>query len=157
MAMIGSRTMRMATCALAIAAMPAMGFAAAQTSPATGTAGQDAQPDKQLAADLFLAMNREFASQPATATVEDLEAALMFVIQQSDYTLDTINLALDKLAAAHPRDKVLLQAIENVRRALARGVKRGTAALGSGVGFGSGGGFGAPVVAIGGGGSNYGQ
>lgn len=137
--------------ALAIAALGS-GAVFAQALPET--AEQPAAAP--TAADLAQIMGSEVAQVPiATATVEDYEAALAFVISQAEYPVDLLNAALDLLSAANPDNDKLQQAISNVRKTL--GQRAGTGSIaGAGGGLAGSNSFQIPAISIGGGSSNYG-
>ncbi|MFD1107089.1 hypothetical protein [Sphingobium olei] len=114
-----------------------------------GTAASDAAAAAQLAA----AIRAELSQQPGTASAEDLEAIIVFVVNQGDYSDEVIDSALNQVAAG--ADQRLSTAVENARAALLKKGRRGTGAtIGPAIGgFGS---FTSPGVAPGGG-SNYQQ
>jgi len=132
---------------IAVSAQPSM---AVVETPGTQTPGTD--PADTLAS----AINIEVSKLPATASVEDIEAAIVFALSQGDYSAESIGGALDRVAAADVSDNEK-QAIANVRLALfKKKLNRGTGAIGNGGGdtFGTSG-FSAPIVSIGGGTSTY--
>lgn len=114
-----------------------------------GTAASEAAE----AARLATAINAELAQQPGTASPEDLEAIIVFVVNQGDYSDPVIDAALNQVASG--ADQRLATAVENARTALLKKRRRGTGAtIGPAIGgFGS---FTSPGVAPGGG-SNYQQ
>lgn len=119
----------------------------------------DAQ--RAVSAQLASLINTETARLAPTATAEDYEAAIIFVLGQGDNRLPVMLEALDQVAAQPNLSPVMRQGLANARIALLRRFQRGTAALREGVGFGfggTGGGFGGAIIGIGGGGgSNYGS
>jgi hypothetical protein len=101
---------------------------------------------------LVSAFTTEIGSLNSRAGSEDIEAGLFYVISQANMPLSTTLAALDQLEARAGGNAALRQAIGNVRAALRRRIRRGTAAFG-GVGFGSA--FSGPIGTGGGGSSNY--
>lgn len=151
----------------AIALLAALGIAQAWaqqsatppgSSAATGAAITDPAQIQAIAARLAAAVSTEIARMPTTSTVEDYEAAMIFILGQGDYPLDAMLGALDIYEAQGNHSPVIIQAIANARETLRRRFRRGTAALQQGgglgnVGFGA---FGGAIVGVGGGGgSNY--
>ncbi|BBD99703.1 hypothetical protein SAMIE_1032040 [Sphingobium amiense] len=124
----------------------------------TGAAITDPAEIQAIAARLAAAISTEIARMPTTSTVEDYEAAMIFILGQGDYPLDAMLGALDIYEAQGNHSPVIMQAIVNARETIKRRFRRGTAALQQGgglgnVGFGA---FGGAIVGVGGGGgSNY--
>lgn len=147
---------------VALAAAPSL---ALQTGGSVSTSNADygnvdGTADKAAAGKLAAAIRSELAKQPPSASPEDLEGIIVFVVSQGVYSDASIDGALNAVSAGASDN--LLKAIDNVRLALLKKkLKRGTAAIGnggfgSGAGTGSGGGFTSPGVSTGGGGSsNY--
>lgn len=130
----------------------------ATTGAPAGAAITDPAQIQAIAARLAASISTEVARMPTTSTVEDYEAAMIFILGQGDYPLDAMLGALDIYQAQGNHSPVILQAIANTRETLRRRFRRGTAALQQGgglgnVGFGA---FGGAIVGVGGGGgSNY--
>ncbi|MET1755177.1 hypothetical protein ABVV53_06880 [Novosphingobium sp. RD2P27] len=116
-----------------------------------------------IAVRLAAAINAEIARMPADSSVEDYEAAMIFILVQDENPLDSMLVALDIVEARPNLSPVVKQAIDNVRAILLRRFRRGTSALLQGGGFSNAGfgAFGGAIVGIGGGGggggSNYTQ
>lgn len=127
----------------------------AQTDPVQ-TGG--AQPsDVQLAMELAARIKAEISTKPETVSVEDLEAIIVFIAGQGNYSDVVIASALDQVeVGASPR---LIQATENARQTLLKRKRRGTGTIGQGFGgfsnFNPGGGGGNPGGENPGGGSGY--
>lgn len=112
----------------------------------------------QPAVLLTSAIRSEIKGREVTGAPADLEALIVFVISQGDNSDAVISNALDMLSV-NASDNLRI-AIGNVRLALLRGNKRGTAAIvnlfgGSGSAGSGGGEFTAPGISTGGGSSNY--
>lgn len=112
------------------------------------------------------AINAEIMRMPPASSVEDYEAAMIFILAQAENPLDAMLRALDLVEARPDLSPTVKQAIVNVRAILLRRFRRGTSALLQGGGFGNSGfgAFGGAIVGIsggagggGGGGSNYAQ
>jgi hypothetical protein len=119
--------------------------------PAKPAVAADGRP----VAILTAAFMAEIGTLPATASSEDLEAGLVFVVSQSEQPLPILLDALDRLEMSPGASPALKEAVRNVREALlCRRLRRGTASIG-GAGLSA---FSAPVGGGGGGGgggSNY--
>ena len=120
-------------------------------------------PSTQLASvepanAVFGAFRTELSALPDTASSEDIEASLVFVLSQSNVNDQIALEALDRLGGAATGRLQLMRAIANVRESLLnRRFRRGTAALSNG-GFAVASGFSTPVTVMGGGlTSNYAQ
>jgi hypothetical protein len=146
-----ARTVAVAACSVLLLA--------ASSSIAIGrmaVAGQAIDP--QVAAQVTMLtgeINAEVKRQPATASVETFEAAILFVVDQSAQPVNVVCSALDnaKMEPGTPNNARI--AMDNVCRTIRR--RSGTGALGgtgAGAGFGAAS-FGIPSIAVGGGGSNY--
>lgn len=88
-----------------------------------------------------------------TASVEDIEAALMFRVSQSGVGNEDAIIALNRVRGLPDNTENVIKAIDNVIAALRKGKRLGTGAIGGGNGndaF-----FASPAAAIGGGGANY--
>lgn len=141
---------RLALAAMAILAVPGLYIVGASVVSAQIGASQDTS-DISQASTLVQAINGETSRLPAdTASIEDYEAAIMFAINQQDYSLEVILAALDIVERTPGIPNAERIAIDNVRRSLANR-RRGTGALGDGVGDA----FSTPSVGIGGGSTNY--
>lgn len=115
-----------------------------------------------IAVRLAAAINAEIARMPADSSVEDYEAAMIFILAQEENPLESMLAALDIVEARPNLSPVVKQAIVNVRATLLRRFRRGTSALLQGGGFSNAGfgAFGGAIVGItggGGGGSDYTQ
>ena len=101
-------------------------------------------------------MRAELVNVARDASVEDVEASLVFVISQRDYQMPVVSMALEQLRGAKDLPVNLAQAITNVRLALLRNKARGTGAINSnfmtGGGSITGGAVFSPVFGPGGGG-----
>ncbi|WP_336966218.1 hypothetical protein [Sphingobium aquiterrae] len=147
--------MRKASFALAFTLLVPGAFLAAQDS--TGTPGATAPVDNTaLIAALVSTLRSELSRFTPESTVEDVEASIIFVLNQQEYDDAVVNAAFDQVVATPGTPDNVKQAIENIRRRLGR-LARGTGALGGGDGSFSGVGFSGPVIGVGGGGSNYSQ
>ena len=105
---------------------------------------------------LTAAIRAEIGDRATTATTEDLEGYIMFVVSQREYSASVINSALDTLETG--ADGNLKQAVSNVRLALLRKkVNRGTAAIANSGGVFGTNGFSTPSLNLGSGSSNYTQ
>lgn len=112
-------------------------------------------PDEPLDADALVGYIRaEVGALPATASVEDLEASVIFVLSQKNARANIVNVALDSIETDKTSSPALKQAVANIRLAmLKKKLKIGTGALPGGGGFGSDGTF---YPSVGSGGSaNY--
>jgi len=150
---------KLAVPVLAVLAVTSSAYAigAAQESHEVDV-GAVAIADAEQAGKIAAAMQLDLSKLAPAASVEDMEAAMLFVLSQGEYSLETMEAALDIVAAGPNVTPTLHKAIENVRIALRRRFRRGTAAIPGGGGDGLGGsGFSAPVINIGGGGANYGS
>jgi hypothetical protein len=129
-----------------------------QDAQDTEVQGEVAAPDIEQAGKIAATLQSDLSKLATTASVEDMEAAMLFVLSQGEYSLETMEAALDIVGAGPNATPTLKEAIANVRLALRRRFRRGTAAIPGGGGDGLGGsGFSAPVINIGGGGANYGS
>ena len=100
---------------------------------------------------LAAAIKTELAKQPATASAEELEAVIVFVVSQGAYTDDAISAALNEVGAGATGN--LATAVANARVALLKKKRRGTGAITGGGGSSA---FSSPGGGGGGGGnSNY--
>lgn len=131
------------------------------TSGAYAFAQQDTQAevpmvpsavDTEQAAKIASAIQLDLSKLAPAATVEDLEASIFFVLSQGEYSLETMEAALDIVEAGPNVTPTLHKAIDNVRLALRRRFRRGTAAIPGGTGD-----IAPPSIVVGGGGSNYGS
>jgi hypothetical protein len=132
---------------------------AVMAQEAGGSSIASAAGDAAVVQSLAAAMANETSVMPESTTAEDYEAALMFVVSQQEYPVETAEQALNILEGNSAGNPALLLAIGRVRDALRkRNFKRGTAALagGNNGGFGSSN-FSFPSIGSGGGTSNYGQ
>lgn len=146
---------RKAGFALAFTLLVPGAFLAAQDS--AGTPGASASIDNAaLISALTSTLRSELSRFTPETAVEDVEAAVIFVLNQQEYDDVVVNAAFDQIVAAPGTPDNVKQAIENVRRRLGR-LARGTGALGGGDGSFGAVGFSGPVIGVGGGGSNYGQ
>lgn len=122
------------------------------TAPAAAQqAGQFAEAIANLAAQF----RAEIARIPKTSAIEEYEAAILFLADQSGQPVNVVCAAMDevKLDATTPNNA--RAAMTNVCRSIRN--RRGTGAIGnSGPGFGAPS-FSAPVVSLGGGSSTYSQ
>ncbi len=126
---------------------------------AIGTPSVAAANDGAAAKVLAASLSTETNVMANSTTAEDYEAALMFVVSQQDYPIETAEQALTILEGDSAGNSALLIAIGRVRDALRkRKFNRGTAAIagGNNSGFGSSN-FSFPSIGSGGGTSNYGQ
>lgn len=141
---------------LALLVLTSSAFAVAQLETQTEVPVVPGNVDTEQAAKIASSMQLDLSKLAPTATIEDMEASMFFVLSQGQYSLETMEAALDVVEAGPNVTPTLHKAIENVRLALRRRFRRGTAAIPSGGGDGLGGsGFSAPVINIGGGGANY--
>lgn len=99
---------------------------------------------------LATAIKSELAKQPATASAEDLEAVIVYVVSQGAYTDSAISAALDEVGAGATGN--LVTAVANARNALLKKKRRGTGAVSGGGGSSA---FSSPGSAGGGGTTNY--
>lgn len=90
------------------------------------------QGDAQAAMQLAATIKAELAKQPAAASVEDLEAVIVFVAGQGNYSDAVIASALDQVAAG--AGPTTAQAVQNARSALLKKKGRGTGSIGFGFG-----------------------
>ena len=133
--------------------------APADSDNSSSAGAPTAVPDSHaVAAKLAGEISAELAGLPAGATSEDLEAFIVFRLDQGNYSPEVIDQTLTLLGASDASTS-LGPVIDNVRLALLKRKKRGTAALintGGGAGFS---GFTSSVSLGGGGagGSNYGS
>ena len=141
---------------LAVLAMTTSSFALVAPQEAE-VAAAPAPVDPEQVGMIAAALQADLSKLAPTASVEDMEASMMFVLGQGEYSLETMEAALDVMEAGPNVTPTLKKAIANVRLALRRKFRRGTAAIPGGAGDGGGSGFSAPVIAIGGGGANYGN
>ena len=148
-------TVRKAAFALAFTLLVPGAFLAAQDSAGTPDAAAPVDTAAQISA-LTSTLRSELSRFTPESTVEDVEAAVIFVMNQQEYGDAVVNAAFDQIVATPGTPDNVKQAIENVRRRLGR-LARGTGALGGGDGSFSGVGFSGPVIGVGGGGSNYTQ
>lgn len=113
--------------------------------------------DQEEGAELATRLRSELSAIAGTPSAEDLEASLIFVIGQKRYSDKTIEYALSLLSTNEAGNATLQQAVRNVRFALARGLRPGTAAIDGDMGFN----FSMPFTGLAGGGSggaaNYGS
>lgn len=114
-----------------------------------------AAQDPEQIAKIAAALQSDLSKLAPTASVEDTEAAILFVLSQGEYSLEAMEAALDVVEAGPGMTPTVKEAIKNVRLALRRRFRRGTAAIPGGTG--DQGGFSSPSVVIGGGGANYGS
>ncbi|MET0241522.1 MAG: hypothetical protein ABW184_16645 [Sphingobium sp.] len=132
-----------------ICAAPALSRSAYFAQADSGS-GQSALTETDIASRLAMAIKLEISRQPATASAQDLEAVIVYIVNQGDYSDTTISSALDQVAAG--ASATVQEAVMNARRALLGKKRRGTGSFGAGNGgFGA---FGAPGAPPGGG-SNY--
>lgn len=108
------------------------------------------QSDIQLTMELAARVKAEVATKPATISVEDLEAIIVFILSQGDYSDAVIANTLSQVEVG--ASVKLREATANARQTLLKRKKRGTGSIGSA--FGGFGAFSPPGVAPGGG-SNY--
>ena len=99
---------------------------------------------------LATAIKSELAKQPTTASAEDLEAVIVYVVSQGTYTDSAISEALDEVGAGATGN--LAAAVVNARNALLKKKRRGTGAVSGGGGSSA---FSSPGSAGGGGSTNY--
>ncbi|WP_189338536.1 hypothetical protein [Sphingobium sp. SCG-1] len=150
------RTLGYAAPLLALLAAAGASYAVVDAQPET-QAAVPAQ-DPQQVAKIAAAIQSDLSQLAPTASVEDTEAAILFVLSQGEYSLEAMEAALDVVEAGPGMTPTIKEAIANVRLALRRKFRRGTAAIPGGGGDGLGGsGFSAPAISVGGGGANYGS
>lgn len=97
----------------------------------------------------------EVTRLPATSTVQEYEAAILFLVDQSSEPGTSVCAAFDLLYPDTSIPGNAKQAMRNVCRSVGR--RRGTGAVPVGAGGFGPAGFSAPVIGPGGGGSNYSQ
>jgi hypothetical protein len=158
------RTVYRKPIAIGIAAAVALGapvIALGSTSPGVPALTDANDPAKAIEA-LANRIWGEVGALPQTASTEDLEASVMFVLSQEDASGEVINSALSSVSASDQATPNLKQAIANIRLALLKKKKLrvGTGAIGTGSGsVGSGGSgirfYSTPIVSVGGGSANY--
>jgi hypothetical protein len=98
----------------------------------------------------------EIVNLPQSASTEDYEASIIFVLSQENPEREVMDAALDCVEAPKTTTAALKKAITNIRLAmLKKKLKIGTAALGGGGGGLGIDGFPVPLVSVGGGTANY--
>lgn len=145
------------TAVLAIAPIASLpSIALIFNNPATQV---NAASDADVQAALVASIMQEVSNLPATATAEDTEAAVMFVVSQSNASNAVVEAAFNQISASGSAPPALLAALNNARKALAsrKGNGRGTAATANnptGFGLTS---LSAPSIGGGGGSTDYTQ
>lgn len=137
--------------ALAASTTPVFAWLSAYAQIDPAQAGGAQPSDVQLAMELAARIKAEISTKPETVSVEDLEAIIVFIAGQGNYSDVVIASALDQVeVGASPR---LIQATENARQTLLKRKRRGTGTIGQG--FGGFSAFTPPGGNPGGGGSGY--
>ncbi|MGK2910350.1 MAG: hypothetical protein ACSLE1_11220 [Sphingobium sp.] len=137
---------------LALLVLTSGALAFAQQETQTEVPVVPAAIDAEQAAKIASSVQLDLSKLAPAATVEDMEAAIFFVLSQGEYSLETMEAGLDIVEAGPNVTPTLHKAIDNVRLALRRRFRRGTAAIPGGTGD-----IAPPSIVVGGGGSNYGS
>lgn len=130
------------------AASPTLG--AAQNDP---TAEMSPEQTASAIEALSAQLRSEIGRQVATTSVEQFEASILFVVDQSGQSERIICSAFDLLKAEPNIPANAKAAMTNVCQIIGR--RRGTGAISNGSGQFSGANFSSPVISLGGGGTNY--
>jgi hypothetical protein len=98
-------------------------------------------------------LRAEINRLPTTSAVEQYEASILFIVDQSGQPEEVICASFDLLNAEAATPANARTAMTNVCRIIKR--RRGTGAISNGPGQFGGAGFSSPVISLGGGSANY--